>query len=65
MTRFQIFLVEYEGINKSYNNNNDDLIEAEQLLADIDMTVEGEDCDQFFTEFGPIDGAQIVAILND
>ena len=65
MTRFQTFLVEYEGIDGPYDNDNDDLTEAEQLLADIDMTVEGEDCDQFFTKFGPIDGAQTVAVLNN
>ena len=29
------------------------------------MTVEGEDCDQFFTEFGLIDGIQTVTVLND
>ena len=65
MARFQNFLAEYEGIDASYSNDDDEMTETEQLLADIDINVETEDCEQFFTKFGKIDRAQIISVLND
>ena len=44
-------------------DNNDDITETEQLLAE--MEIGGEDYDHFFTEYGEIDGAQVVSVLND
>ena len=51
---FQSFLAEYEGVDGPYDNN-DDITETEQLLAE--MEIGGEDYDHFFTEYGEIDGA--------
>jgi len=41
----------------------DKINEAEQLL--MDMEIEDYSSDQYFTEFGKVDGIQTVAVLND
>jgi len=56
---FQSFLVQYEGVEDLEGEVN----EAEQLL--MDMEIEDYSPDQYFTEYGEVDGTQIVAVLND
>jgi hypothetical protein len=57
---FQSFLVQYEGVEDLGGN---DVSEAEQLL--MEMEIEDYSPNQFFTEFGEVDGTQIIAVLND
>jgi hypothetical protein len=56
---FQSFLAQYEGVEDLDSEIN----ETEQLL--IDMEIEDYSSDQYFTEFGEVDGTQTVTILND
>ena len=53
---FQSFLAEYEGVDGPYDND-DDITETEQLLAEMSIDADNEDYGQFFTEFGEIDEA--------
>jgi hypothetical protein len=59
MTYFQNFLVQYEGVE----DLEDEVNETEQLL--MDMEIEDYSPNQYFTEYGEVDGTQIVAVLND
>jgi len=52
-------LVQYEGIEDFEGKVN----EAEQLL--MDMEIEDYSPDQYFTEYGEVDGIQTVTVLND
>ena len=56
---FQTFLIQYEGVE----DLDGDVNETEQLL--MDMEIEEYSSDQYFTDFGAVDGTQTVAILND
>ena len=59
---FQSFLAQFEGVDALPKDDND-LNEAEQLL--VQMEVEDEEADQFFTEYGQIDGLQTISVLSD
>ncbi|RKF77456.1 integrase and RNaseH domain-containing protein [Golovinomyces cichoracearum] len=60
---YQSFLAHFEGLER-IPDHLDNKQEIDQLL--MKMQIEDEKChDGFFTEFGEINGAHMVAILND
>ena len=58
---FQSFLTHWEGVEGFPDNNN--LSEIDQILMNIE--IEDDPYEHYLTELGEINGAQIVAILND
>ena len=52
MVYFQNFLGQYEGTEELIDD--DDMIDTEQLLTQ--MEIQEKDCDQFFIEYGQING---------
>ena len=64
MAYFQNFLAQYEGV-EALSNNNDDTAETEQLVLEMEIGDMDKDCDHFFTEYGKVDEAQIVSVLNN
>jgi hypothetical protein len=62
---FQSFLAQFEGVegipdNITDDNDDNDKKETEQCLMEMESKTEN-----YLTELGEINGAQIVAILND
>jgi hypothetical protein len=62
---FQSFLAQFEGVegipdNITDDDDDNDKKETEQCLMEIESETEN-----YLTELGEINGAQIVAILND
>jgi hypothetical protein len=60
---FQSFLTQFkgvEGIPNNITNNDNDIKEIKQYLMEMEIKTEN-----YLTELGEINGAQIVAILND
>ena len=64
MAYFQNFLAQYEGV-KALPDNDNDTTETEQFLLEMEFGDKDEDCDHFFTEYGKVDGAQIVLVFNN
>ena len=61
---FHTFLANYEGTEGW--SENEDIGGAEQMMLEMSIENEGfEGFEQFFTEFGEVDGPQTVAILSD
>ena len=58
---FQSFLTYWEGVEGFPNNNN--LSEIDQML--MNMEIEDDLYEYYLTELREINGAQIVAILNN
>ncbi|KIM93291.1 hypothetical protein OIDMADRAFT_138097 [Oidiodendron maius Zn] len=61
MAYFQTFLIQYEGVEESLEDEA--TTEAEQLLAD--MEIEDIPYEHFLTELGEVKGLETVAILNN
>ena len=60
------FLAQYEGINGLVDDTADlPTDETDQLLLEMSLEEEEEECGSYFTDFGKFNGTQTVAILND